>query len=116
MPVRTAGFDHVHLWVEDVEASLAFYRLAFGAEEAFRVGDRLVFIRLDGGEIIGLDGRSDLQRNPGHVGLRLAEGERLDSAVEEVVGAGGVLLERSEHAPGVPYAHVSDPDGNVIEL
>ena len=116
MPIRTAGFDHVHVWVRDVDASLAFYGLAFGAEEAFRVGEQLVFVRLAGGEIIGLDGRTELERNPGHVGLRLADGEHLDGAVDQVVRAGGFLLERSEHAPGVPYAYVSDPDGNVIEL
>jgi len=116
MPIRTAGFDHVHLWVEDVDAALEFYRAAFGAEEAFRVGDRLVFVRLGGGEIFALDGRPEHERNPHHVGLRLAEGHGLDSAVDIVRRAGGSLLERGEHAPGVPFAYVADPDGNVIEL
>ncbi len=113
---RTAGFDHVHLHVEDVERALAFYRVAFGAEEAFRVGDELVFVRLGGGEIFALDARPEAERNPAHVGLTLADGEALDAAIEEVVAAGGALLERGEHAPGTPYAYVADPFGNVIEL
>jgi hypothetical protein len=25
-------------------------------------------------------------------------------------------VEKGEHAPGVPYAYVSDPDGYVIEI
>ncbi|MBA3331346.1 MAG: VOC family protein [Actinobacteria bacterium] len=116
MPIRTAGFDHVHFHVHDVHAALEFYRVAFGAEEAFRVGERLVFIRMSGGEMVGLDGRSEAERTTEHFGLRLAEGQDLESAVAEVVRAGGALLERSEHAPGVPYAYVGDPDGNVIEL
>jgi predicted enzyme related to lactoylglutathione lyase len=98
--------------VDDVGAALVFYRAAFGAEEAFRVGDRLVFVRLSGDEMIGLDARTE----PGHFGLRLAEGQDLDEAVEEVVRAGGSLVERGEHVPGVPFAYVADPDGNVIEL
>ncbi|MGH3132841.1 MAG: VOC family protein [Gaiellaceae bacterium] len=116
MPIRTAGFDHVHVHVGDVEGALAFYRAAFHAEEAFRVGERLVFVRLGGGEVFGLDARADAKRSPQHVGLRLADSEDLDAAVESVVRAGGSLLERGEHEPGLPYAYVADPHGNVIEL
>ena len=115
-PIRTTGFDHVHLDVSDLGAALAFYRAAFGAEEAFRVGTQLVFVRLGGGELVGLDGRPDAGRVPSHFGLALAEGESLDAATEEVVRAGGSMLARGEHTEGVPYAYVSDPDGNVIEL
>ena len=113
---QTGGFDHVHVHVDDVERAFDFYRAAFGAEEAFRVGDQLVFVRLGGGEIFALDARPEGERNPDHVGLTLADGEELDAAIEEVVAAGGALVERGEHAPGVPYAYVADPDGNVIEL
>jgi catechol 2,3-dioxygenase-like lactoylglutathione lyase family enzyme len=114
--IRTAGFDHVHVGVRDVDAALAFYRAAFGAEEAFRVGAQLVFVRLAGGEIVGLDGRPHAERVANHFGLKIAPEEHLHEATEEVVRAGGSVLERGEHAAGVPYAYVSDPDGNVIEL
>jgi predicted enzyme related to lactoylglutathione lyase len=116
MPIRTAGFDHVHLCVQDVGRAIAFYKAAFGADEAFRVGERLVFLRLGGGEIVGLDGRPETERNPRHIGLKLAQGQDLGGAVAEVVAAGGSVLDRGEHAPGVSYAYVVDPDGNVIEL
>jgi predicted enzyme related to lactoylglutathione lyase len=114
--IRTAGFDHVHLHVDDVERALTFYRAVFGAEEAFRVGERLVFIRLGGAEIVSLDGRPESDSAPGHFGLALADGEDLDAAVAEVVSAGGAVVERGEHEPGVRYAYVADIDGNVIEL
>jgi catechol 2,3-dioxygenase-like lactoylglutathione lyase family enzyme len=114
--IRTSGIDHVHVRVDDVERAAAFYREVFGAEEALRVGEELVFVRLGGEELVGLDGRPEPDGNPVHFGLTLAEGEDLDLAVEHVLGAGGALVERGEHAPGVRYAYVADPDGNVIEL
>ena len=116
MAVRTAGFDHIHLGVTDVDVALAFYRVAFGAEEAFRVGAQLVFVRLGGGEVVGLDGRPHAERAANHFGLKLAQGEDLDLAAETIVSAGGSVLERGEHEAGSPYAYVADPDGNVIEL
>jgi catechol 2,3-dioxygenase-like lactoylglutathione lyase family enzyme len=41
---------------------------------------------------------------------------RLDEVVAVVQEAGGTLIDRGEHAPGVPYAYVGDPDGYVIEI
>jgi predicted enzyme related to lactoylglutathione lyase len=114
--IATAGLDHLHVHVRDVERAAACYREAFGAEEAFRAGQGLVFVRMPGGELIGLDGRPEGRRNPPHAGLRLADGQDLDAAVADVVRAGGALVERGEHEPGSPYAYVADPDGNLLEL
>jgi catechol 2,3-dioxygenase-like lactoylglutathione lyase family enzyme len=36
--------------------------------------------------------------------------------VERVKAAGGRLLDRGEHAPGVHYAYVADLDGYAIEI
>ena len=109
--------DHLHLHVGEIDRAERFYRRAFAAEEAFRVGDQLIFMRLaGGGVVIALDGRPEAERNPAHAGLALEENADLDEAVREVEAAGGRLVERGEHAPGVMYAYVSDPDGNVLEL
>jgi catechol 2,3-dioxygenase-like lactoylglutathione lyase family enzyme len=114
---RLSGIDHVHLHVGDLDRSLQFYKDAFGAEEAFRVGDLLVFVQLPGaGTVIALDARSESERNPAHVGFVLAADASLDEALESVGRAGGRVVQRGEHAPGIPYAYVADPDGNVLEL
>ena len=45
---------------------------------------------------------------------RSADG--VDAAVERVKAAGGRVLDRGEHAPGVHYAYVADLDGYAIEI
>lgn len=115
--IRTGAIDHVHLHVADVERAVRFYRDVFGAGEAFRVGAELVFLRLpEAGAVIALDSRPDEARNPPHFGLPLVSGEDLDDAVATVEHAGGRVVERGEHTPGIEYAYVADPDGNVLEL
>ena len=51
-----------------------------------------------------------------HFGFRLRSGESLDDAIAAVEAAGGRLVEVGEHAPGMRFAYVEDPDGYVIEL
>ena len=51
-----------------------------------------------------------------HFGFRLSEVSGLDAAITEVEAAGGTLVKRGEHAPGVPFAYIRDPDGYLIEL
>ena len=115
--MRTSGIDHVHFHVSDLERSLRFYSRVFGARESFRVGDALVFLKLpDAHGVIALDARPEGERNPAHVALTLTEGKDLDAATAEVERAGGRVIERGEHAPGVAYAYVADPDGNVLEM
>jgi predicted enzyme related to lactoylglutathione lyase len=115
--IQVTGIDHLHLHVEDIHRALAFYRDAFGAEEAFRVDEKLVFVRLGGGQtLIALDGRPQGDRNPAHAGLTLSQSTNLDDAVRAIERAGGTLVQRGEHAPGIAYAYVADSDGNVLEL
>jgi len=51
-----------------------------------------------------------------HFGFRLSDTTEVDAAIAEVEAAGGELIRRGEHAPGVTFAYVKDPDGYVIEL
>jgi catechol 2,3-dioxygenase-like lactoylglutathione lyase family enzyme len=118
--IETQGLTHLHLFVADLERSLRFYRDVFGFEEMFREGPKMVFLHppnsadtitlneepARAGELGGID----------HFGFRLADPAGLDRAIEEVERAGGSLVERGEHAPGVRYAYVRDPDGHMIEL
>jgi catechol 2,3-dioxygenase-like lactoylglutathione lyase family enzyme len=119
--IRTQGLTHVHLIVSDLERSLRFYEQVFGMNEEFRDGPNMVFLTTPGsqdsitfneqvnGPRIGAGGVD-------HLGFRLVDKADLDDAIRQVEDAGGRLVERGEHAPGVPFAYVSDPDGYVIEL
>ena len=58
----------------------------------------------------GVNGGVDL------FGFRLRELRDLNAAITEIEVAGGTLMRRGEHAAGVPFAYVRDPDGYLIEL
>lgn len=118
--IQTEGLTHIHVFVSDLARSLRFYREVFGLEEMFRDGPKMVFLRPpNSGDTITLNEvpeKAGLVGGVDHFGFRLVDKSRLDEAIAEVERAGGRLLERGEHAPGVPFAYVADPDGYRIEL
>ena len=121
--IQTQGLTHIHLMVRDLERSLRFYQGIFGMRELFRDGEAMVFLNTPGSrDSITLNEDPAMSEGAGksggvaHIGFRLANKSDLGAAIAEVEQAGGKLLSRGEHAPGVPYAYVSDPDGYVIEL
>ena len=121
--IKTQGLTHIHLVVQNLDRSLRFYQGVFGMEERFRDGPKMVFLNTPGSQdtitlnedpaeahLAGVNG------GVAHVGFRLANSDDLNAAVAEIEAAGGKLIRRGEHAPGVPFAYVEDPDGYVIEL
>lgn len=122
MSVKTAGIRHIHLLVADLDRAIQFYGAAFGMEETFRDGEDLVFLNTPGThDSLALhlardDERTGTSGGYEHFGITVVDRDALDEAIAAVVAAGGALVERGEHAPGVPYAYVSDPDGYVIEI
>jgi catechol 2,3-dioxygenase-like lactoylglutathione lyase family enzyme len=124
MPIETHGIRHVHLLVSDHDRSVAFYQQVFGMEVEFRDGN-ILFLRSPGGrDDLALhladtpEERDRVGRKGGfeHFGITVKDRSRLDEAVALVRAAGGQLVDQGEHAPGVPYAYVTDPDGYVIEM
>jgi len=120
--IKTKGLHHIHLVVADLDRSLRFYEGAFGMRELFRAGPKMVFLQTPGSsDLITLNEDPAERDNAGksggiaHFGFKLAEGD-LDEAVREIERAGGSVLSLGEHAPGVPFAYVADPDGYTIEL
>ncbi len=118
--VETEGLTHIHLRVRDLDRSLRFYQQVFGMQESFRDGE-LVFLNTPGsGDTITLnphhEGLAGTSGGIEHFGFRLKPGVSHDHAIEAVEAGGGRLIRRGEHAPGVPFAYVADPDGYVIEL
>lgn len=120
--IHTGGLTHIHLAVRDLVRSTSFYRTVFGMEEQGVGGEGMVFLRTPGSEdtitlrqagpdeMVGSGGGVD------HFGFRLNDRADLDGAIAEVIAAGGRLVERGEHVPGLHYAYVTDPDGYVIEF
>jgi catechol 2,3-dioxygenase-like lactoylglutathione lyase family enzyme len=114
--VKASKLFHINLNVSDIERSVRFYRRAFGLVEDFRQGPYMAFLSPDGGDdVITLHQTEPVgPRGVAHFGLQI-EGGNLDDAVAAVKAAGGEFLSKGEHAPGVLYAYVRDPDGYVIE-
>ena len=121
--IKTQGLTHIHLYVKDLDRSLAFYTSVFGMEERFRDGPKMVFLNTPGSrDTITLNEDSSAAQHNGvnagvaHFGFRRESTSDLESAIIDVEAAGGTLVEKGEHQPGVPFAYVHDPDGYLIEL
>ena len=124
MAVETRGIRHVHLLVADQRRSVAFYEGVFGMTVGFRDGP-ILFLRSPGGrddlalhqaETDGERARVGDQGGYEHFGITVKDRTQLDEAIALAVEHGGTLVGKGEHAPGVPYAYVADPDGYVIEI
>jgi catechol 2,3-dioxygenase-like lactoylglutathione lyase family enzyme len=124
--MTSIGIRHVHLLVAEHDRAIAFYRDVFGMEERFRDGPIVFLGTPGGGDSLALhlattgEERERVGQQGGweHFGIHLPDRslDAVDAAVERVKAAGGRLLDRGEHAPGVPYAYVADLDGYAIEI
>jgi catechol 2,3-dioxygenase-like lactoylglutathione lyase family enzyme len=129
------ALDHAGLTVEDLDGAAEFYARAFGFEAEFPFalgvdGTRGVMLRhADGARLElfsrpGADGGPQRGRTPietigfrgfGHVALTAAD---LDAVFTRAVGAGAAerVSPRPSPEPGIRFAFVADPEGNLIEL
>jgi len=124
MAIETLGIRHIHLLVSEHARSVAFYNQVFGMEVGFQDGNILFLSSPRGRDSLALhlaeseDERTKVGQQGGyeHFGITVKDRDRLDEAIGLVIEAGGKLVDKGEHAPGIPYAYVSDPDGYVIEI
>ena len=102
---------------ENLERAVAFYHAAFGLQEVFRTPE-IVFVGMPGSDsALGLLlDEASAGSGPQHVGFHLDHALHLDDVLRDLESAGGKVVERSEHAPDVPFARIADPDGNVLEI
>jgi len=124
--MTSVGIRHVHLLVAEHDRAIGFYRDVFGMAELFRDGPIVFLGTPDGGDSLALhlattdDERERVGQQGGweHFGIHLPDRSAagIDRAVQRVEEAGGRLVDRGEHAPGVHYAYVADPDGYAIEI
>jgi catechol 2,3-dioxygenase-like lactoylglutathione lyase family enzyme len=120
--IQTEGLTHIHLAVRDLEGAVAFYKQVFGMEDQGIGAEDMVFLRTPGAADTITLRKARLHEEVGsgkgvdHFGFRLRNRSDLDAAIEQVIAAGGRLVERGEHAPGRRYAYVADKEGYLIEL
>jgi catechol 2,3-dioxygenase-like lactoylglutathione lyase family enzyme len=124
--------DHAGLSVADLDAAVAFWERAFGfaVEFPFELpgGIRGVMLRGDGGRIElfarpdsagGLRAEDPLSalatRGYGHVALTAPDIEAPFARAVEA-GATPKVTPRPSPEPGIRFAFVADPEGNLVEL
>lgn len=128
------ALDHVGLAVADLDAQAEWYARALGLTrvgrfEVEQLQLRGEFLRHDDGwaiELLERSGAGGGLRAPdpmtalhtlgyGHVCIRVAD---VDATHATLVAAGGLdrLSPRQSPEPGVRFAFVSDPEGNLIEI
>lgn len=125
--------DHIGLSVADLEAQTAWYCRAFDLKTALPFAVPPIELRgqfVTNGEITiellerqgskpGIQAANQaealLTRGYGHVCLRVSD---VDSLYEKLIslGAGSRLAPQDSPEPGVRFAFVSDPEGNLIEF
>jgi predicted enzyme related to lactoylglutathione lyase len=103
--------------VRDVDKAARFYCDAFELKEVYR-GENIAFVGLPGTDTaVGiLHDPTAAGSGPRHIGFHLDHAVKLEDAIRDIERAGGSILERGEHAPNVPFARITDPDGNVLEV
>jgi catechol 2,3-dioxygenase-like lactoylglutathione lyase family enzyme len=110
----TQGFNHIHLHVRNLEASLRFYA-AFGFVKAAERGDHSNLVRPGESDIITL--RVSNMHGVDHFGFMLRDASQLDAAIRELEAVGGRLIERTVLEPvGTPTAFLLDPDGYHVQI
>ena len=128
------AFDHVGLSVADLEAAEAFYTTAFGfaRQLAFELTPHpirgVMLTHPDGfrlelfehaASVPGPHAANPIEahatRGYNHFALRSADIDRLwERAIE--AGASPVMVPADSPEPGVRFAFLADPEGNLVEL
>lgn len=122
-PGLAFSFNHLMLYVRDVQASLRFYadKLGFRVLEAFDYHGTTVYARLlppKGQTTLALHLPEHGQTNLASSGVRLYfEVKDLDAACQELEKAGVKFLGPPQQMPwGWKHAYLLDPDGHEISL
>ena len=131
--MSTISFDHIGLSVADIERQRRFYIDAFGFQDEHRTeipdaGIRIALLSRPGGTAVELTQRADSAPQhfadpvegagvQGYFHWALSVDD-LDAAIDTAVACGARSISRPSPArrPGIRFAYVADPEGNLIEL
>jgi catechol 2,3-dioxygenase-like lactoylglutathione lyase family enzyme len=119
MPIKTFGLTHIALNVKSLKRSLKFYQDVFGMQVMYNQ-DGILQLQTPGcNDIIVFEAGDSKKGNSGgisHFGFRLQNAGDIDTAVNTITEAGGIILDRGEFIPGEPYVFFKDPDGYEAEV
>jgi predicted enzyme related to lactoylglutathione lyase len=104
----------------DIGRLSSFYAAVFGAEEDMRVpgkkGPFFVTLRLGGATLVLVDNKRGAEAAPGRVIVAVFVKD-VDGLLPRVKPAGGKVRGPAKDMPwGHRVAHITDPDGNPINL
>ena len=107
------GFDYIEIPTNDIDASEAFYRSAFGwAFNAYGPG-YLGIVTADGREAGGISLSGEPTRGGGGP-LVVLFSDDLDATHDAVIAAGGAITHETFVFPGGRRFHFTDPTGNEL--
>ncbi|MGO9640235.1 MAG: VOC family protein [Candidatus Acidiferrales bacterium] len=122
-PLSAPAFNHVMLYVRDVQASLDFYagKIGFSVLEKFEYGGAIVYARLLSDKsqtTLALHQPEQGQTSLASNGVRLYfEVDDLDLVCKKLTRAGVKFLCGPKQMPwGWKHAYLLDPDGHEISL
>lgn len=109
---------HLHVGVEDMDASIAFYSALFATEPAVRKDDYAKWMVEDPRINFAITPTSHTAKGIEHIGIQVENAEELDEVHERLKAAGRPVLE--EAATSCCYAQssknwIADPDGIIWE-
>jgi len=115
----TFGISHVAMKVSDLDRAVQFYERAFGVRPYVREATTAQVLGPGPADVIAFELAPEGVAAEGgliHFGFRLTGPEQLEAVLDDVLAAGGTVIERGDFGDSQPYAFVRDPDGYVIEL
>ncbi len=117
--MRYMGFIWAGVWVQDLQASIAFYRDVLELP-LLRQGEDYAHFDAFNGAILELMGGGTASRDPKGIdrqsivlGLRVPD---LNESVAELKSRGVVFLGEPGEYAKTRWAHFSDPEGNRLEI
>jgi catechol 2,3-dioxygenase-like lactoylglutathione lyase family enzyme len=109
---------NVTVFINDMDAAVAFYTEVLGLKLAQRYGDHWATINAGSGLSIGLHPKSSNHPAPGTKGsmqIGLECNEPIDKEVERLK-ARGVEFAKPASGDGGRFVYFTDPDGNTLYL
>lgn len=109
--------NHLHLAVNNLEASKAFYQTFFGFRNSVVHGEAQ-FMENDQGFSLALDPAFKSEELPKwfHFGVRLHSETEVEALHTQISSAPHFISRSLEKYPGHVFFHCRDPDGYKIEV